>query len=538
MRPAFLALLAALFSIHAAFGQSSVATDPVGFTTTTLLGSSDTFVSIPFTRPPEFTGAVQSISGSPANTITVIGSPGWTTNRFVYAAGTQPNHYYVLIGGGGSSNPKQGHTFIVNANGSNTLTVTTTVADDLSGVTANTQIVLIPYWTPTTIFPASDAGVSFTPTTSPPAYQTLIRVPDYSAAVYSTYAAEYYFNGGAWRRISDGLDHGDDPLVADGYFVIRNANGAPTLPLINVGAVALKKFSMPLLTATGHAQDNPVSILRPLDIALDATGLGPADGSFVANDQLLVFDNGQAAFDKSPSGVYYYNTAVGNSGGWRLTGDAVPSTDRGADIIPMGAGFVIRKAQTGGGQTAFWTDSFPVQAITAVSRKTHGSAGTFDLTLPLNLQFNTRPGIESRVPGQTPAGAGIDHQIVLTFPTAVSFSNITPTSGTAAVQSFTGNNSNTVTINLSNVSNAQRTTITLLGVNDGINTNDVAVQMGVLLADVNSSARVDAADVSLVRQQTLQPITASNFREDINATGRIDAADVSIARQKALTSLP
>jgi hypothetical protein len=62
--------------------------------------------------------------------------------------------------------------------------------------------------------------------------------------------------------------------------------------------------------------------------------------------------------------------------------------------------------------------------------------------------------------------------------------------------------------------------------------------MGVLLGDVNGSARVDAADVSRVRQQTLQTITSSNFRADINASGRIDAADVSIVRQQTLTSLP
>jgi len=58
----------------------------------------------------------------------------------------------------------------------------------------------------------------------------------------------------------------------------------------------------------------------------------------------------------------------------------------------------------------------------------------------------------------------------------------------------------------------------------------------VLFGDVNGSRRVDAADVSLVRQQTLQSGTSSNFGEDINASGRIDVADVSIARQQTLTS--
>jgi hypothetical protein len=293
------------------------------------------------------------------------------------------------------------------------------------------------------------------------------------------------------------------------------------------------------MTATNQQQDNPVGVLRPLDVPLDATGLGPADGSFVANDQLLVFNNTQPALNKPPA-IYYYDTSVGNSGGWRLTGDATPSTDHGADIIPMGAGFVVRKAQTVNGQPTFWTNAFPVRAVTAVSRKIHGNGGgaqTFDLPLPLNQQFFSLPGIESRIAGLTPAGVGVDHQIVLTFPTAIALSNVIPTSGGAAIDSFSGNNSTTVTINLKNVNNTQKTTVTLLGVSDGTNTNDVAVQMGVLFGDVNGSGRVDGTDVSLIRQQNFQTLTASNFLEDVNGSGRVDGTDVSIARQQNFTVL-
>ena len=89
----------------AAVAQTSVVSDPVGFLTTSCLGNSDTFVSVPFTRPPEFVCAIQSVSGS---IITVTGTPGWTGNQFVYAVGAQPKHYYALIGSGGASNPKEG----------------------------------------------------------------------------------------------------------------------------------------------------------------------------------------------------------------------------------------------------------------------------------------------------------------------------------------------------------------------------------------------------------------------------------------------
>jgi uncharacterized repeat protein (TIGR03803 family) len=169
-----------------------------------------------------------------------------------------------------------------------------------------------------------------------------------------------------------------------------------------------------------------------------------------------------------------------------------------------------------------------VQLVSAVSRKTHGSGGTFDIDLP---QSGT-PGIECRS-----GGANGDYQVVATFALPVTFTSATVSSGTGGVAAALASG-NQVFVNLTGVTNAQRITLTLVGVNDGTSTADVPVSMGVLIGDVNASRRVDAADVSLVRQQTLQPVDSSNFREDINASGRIDAADVSIARQQTLTSLP
>ena len=113
--------------------QTSVTTDPVGFTTTSCLGNSDTYLGIPFTRPPEFTGTVQSAN---ADTLTINGTPGWAANQFVYAAGTQPKHYYIVIGNGAASNPKEGHIYPVLSNGASTLTVDTAF-DNLTGVAAS-----------------------------------------------------------------------------------------------------------------------------------------------------------------------------------------------------------------------------------------------------------------------------------------------------------------------------------------------------------------------------------------------------------------
>jgi hypothetical protein len=179
-----------------------------------------------------------------------------------------------------------------------------------------------------------------------------------------------------------------------------------------------------------------------------------------------------------------------------------------------------------------------VQLVNAVSRKIHGSAGSFDVGL--GSQDPPPPGglgIECRS-----GGANGEFSMVFTFADPLaSVGGASVTSGTAMVSSSAIDlDSHNYIVNLTGVSNAQVITISLANVADeaGHVSSSVPISMGVLLGDVNASHRVDAADVSLVRQQTLQPVNNSNFRADINFSGRIDAADVSVARQQTLTSLP
>ena len=79
--------------------------------------------------------------------------------------------------------------------------------------------------------------------------------------------------------------------------------------------------------------------------------------------------------------------------------------------------------------------------------------------------------------------------------------------------------------------------VTLVGVNDGVATNNVTIPMSVLLGDSNGSGVVDSGDVFLVRQQTGQTVKASNFRDDVNASGVIDSGDVFVTRQQTGTSI-
>jgi hypothetical protein len=176
----------------------------------------------------------------------------------------------------------------------------------------------------------------------------------------------------------------------------------------------------------------------------------------------------------------------------------------------------------------------PVQLVSVVSRKIHGTAGTFDVDLPLT----GNPGIECRS-----GGASGDYTLVFTFAnilSGVGGASVSSGTGSVASSNIDSSDAHNCIVNLTGVTNAQIVTVSLSNVTDsaGDSSPAVAGSMGVLIGDLNASRRVDAADVSLVRQQTLQNVDGSNFREDINASGRIDAADVSIARQQTLTSLP
>jgi len=174
-----------------------------------------------------------------------------------------------------------------------------------------------------------------------------------------------------------------------------------------------------------------------------------------------------------------------------------------------------------------------VQLVSVVSRKVHGSAGTFDINLP---PTGTR-GVECRS-----GGTNGDYTLVFSFAntlTSVASANV---SGMGSVSSSTidNNDPHNYIVNLTGVTNAQVITVSLTNVTDSVGNFSSAVpaSMGVLVGDVDASGRVDSTDVFQVRQQTLQITNSSNFRMDIDESGRIDSTDVFIVRQQTLTALP
>ena len=164
----------------------------------------------------------------------------------------------------------------------------------------------------------------------------------------------------------------------------------------------------------------------------------------------------------------------------------------------------------------------------AVSRKMHGGAGTFDVDLPLS----GAPGIECRA-----GGATNDYTIVVTFGNTVTVTGSPQaqvTSGVGCVGTggvCTGNVSisgNTVTIPLTNVANAQTLNVTLNSVNGAVN---VTIPISVLVGDTNGNGTVSSSDVAQTKGRIGQAVDATNFRSDVNASGGINSSDVTLIKQ-------
>ena len=170
----------------------------------------------------------------------------------------------------------------------------------------------------------------------------------------------------------------------------------------------------------------------------------------------------------------------------------------------------------------------PPTPTQVVSRKLHSGA-PFDINLPLT----GNSGIECRS-----GGATNDYQVVFTFASSVTFTSAAVTAGAGSVSGSSGSGTTTVTVNLTGVTNAQRITVTLLGVNDGTSTGDVGVQMGVLVGDTNGDGFVNSGDSLQTRNRSGQATDATNFRSDVNVDGFVNSGDSFIVRSRSGTFLP
>ena len=154
--------------------------------------------------------------------------------------------------------------------------------------------------------------------------------------------------------------------------------------------------------------------------------------------------------------------------------------------------------------------------VSARSRLTHGTAGTFDVNMPLT----GTSGVECRSAGT--------YNAVFTFDAPVTSGQVTVIGGTATVGAITFSG-NSMTAQLTGVTSAEIVTLHTQNINgDGQPHGDV--QFGFLVGDPDASRRVNQSDSTLVQGQLNQPVTSANFRDDLDANGQIKRPDVQIVQ--------
>ncbi len=308
------------------------------------------------------------------------------------------------------------------------------------------------------------------------------------------------------------LLNGYTPQLGDHFnlFAFGNANG--TFSQINLPTISPTLYwNISALYGTGvieadQTTNGSLQVTLAPQAAIDAGAMWQVDagGNWHTNNETV------AGLVAGSHTVSYTN----------LTGWITPSNQ----IVQISVGAITA---TGG------TYQLTPLLLAAVSCKTQGSAGTFDLNL--NLNGTPSATVEPRIGG--PA------QLVFTFNKAT-----TAADGTLDATEFTLTNATFVsaslvnsnlTLNLTNVLDQTMVTVVMNGLTDLAGnplsgTNVVLVRS--LYGDVNQNGTVNAVDMQQVKNNLLATLTPANFLCDVNCSGTINAVDLQQVKNNLLHS--
>jgi hypothetical protein len=168
--------------------------------------------------------------------------------------------------------------------------------------------------------------------------------------------------------------------------------------------------------------------------------------------------------------------------------------------------------------------------VDVYSRKTHASAGTYDLVIDTAAPLHGAVTVEPRF-----AMGG--HRIVFDFngPVAVPGSALVVDDAGQTLAAHISSSDHEVTVLLPNVPDRTRVQITLNGVNGSA--GGVAA-IGFLVGDVNDSGKVNSGDIAAVKARLSRPANGGNFEFDVNLSGVITQSDLTAVKSRAGWRLP
>ena len=164
----------------------------------------------------------------------------------------------------------------------------------------------------------------------------------------------------------------------------------------------------------------------------------------------------------------------------------------------------------------------PPVLLSAVSRESHGAAGTFDVQLPLT----GGSGIECRT-----IANGVT--LVLKFDQPISSTKAVVTGGTAIV-GLPSYSANVVSVPVTGLVDAESVTITLSDVKNAASETlpTQTVTLRTLYGDINGDGRLSGSDANLSRAAVGagNAINGATFRCDVNADGLLSGGDANLTR--------
>ncbi|HOW71167.1 MAG TPA: dockerin type I repeat-containing protein [Phycisphaerae bacterium] len=168
----------------------------------------------------------------------------------------------------------------------------------------------------------------------------------------------------------------------------------------------------------------------------------------------------------------------------------------------------------------------PPAIVSAVSRKSHGNAGDFDIPVGLDTT-----GTECRAGGVSRLIVLFDKDIQITGNPLLGSVVVTTEQGTAIAPTGLSAQESVLDIELPKTPSACELTVQFPGISssEGV-TCTAALLIPVLTGDVNQDTRVNVLDMAAIRIGLGQPVTAATFRADLNVDGRINVQDLAIAR--------
>ncbi len=365
------------------------------------------------------------------------------------------------------------------------------------------------------------------------------------------------------NTINNGNDNGGDPAPHHPEFFIDNVRPSVTIDtqmdgltvVLTISATVIpgevNHMKLAIADASDGVFDSAVFIQARSLISGTAIETSLTDG--VQHAPIISVPQGTAVWDTAELEGVNSNTATGTvtykvfsdencttlfatAGTKTVTNGQVPDSD---PIVFNEVGtFYWQASYSGDDEHNPATSTCDDERVTvtpallltsAVSRKTHGTAGTFNVGLPLTGE----PGVECR------SSSG-NHTLVFMFNNDVVSGDASVTGGIGGVAGspiFTGN---TMTVNLNGVADVQTITLTLSNVTDTSSNvlPDTSVSMHLLVGDTNGNGAVNSADVAQTKAQTGTPLTSANFRNDVTANGFITGSDVSLVKSRSGLALP